>query len=53
MFNFVRKIGNWFLMQAQELDELDAKVRTKITEQKLKAFGYGVLAGLLIPLFFK
>lgn len=48
MINLLKRVGNWFIGKAEELDKLDGEIKAIINVQTKRAFGLGVIVGILL-----
>ncbi len=48
MVNFLKKVANWFLGKAEEVEKLDDAIKVAVNQQTKRAFYIGAAVGVTV-----
>ncbi len=48
MVNFLKKVANWFLGKAEEVEKLDDAIKVAVNQQTKRAFYIGAAVGVVV-----
>ncbi|SEP04252.1 hypothetical protein [Propionispora vibrioides] len=48
MVNFLKKVANWFLGKAEEVEKLDDAIKVAVNQQTKRAFYIGATVGVTV-----